>query len=345
MTVRVGINGFGRMGRLALRAAWQWPGLQFVRINEKAGDAKTAAHLLKYDSVHGTWAESTEALGSAISVNGQHIAYTQNTRIEATDWSDCDIVVECSGKFKSSESLAVYFEQGVKKLVVSAPVKSTSAKDAPLKDSVLNVVMGVNDHLYLADQHHIVSAASCTTNCIAPVVDVIHKEFGIKHGCITTIHDITNTQSILDEYHPDLRRARASSLSLIPTSTGSATAITEIFPELKGRLNGIAVRVPLANASLTDCVFELEINVSAEQVNNALKAAAQGRLKGVLGYEDLPLVSIDYTNDTRSSIIDAQSTMVINGSQLKILAWYDNEVAYVNRMMELVQKIAGSLDT
>ncbi len=214
---------------------------------------------------------------------------------------------------------------------------------APVKGEALNVVVGVNDHLYQADKHRIVSAASCTTNCIAPVVDVIQKEFGIRHGCITTIHDITNTQSVLDEYHVDLRRARASSLSLIPTSTGSATAITEIFPELKGRLNGLAVRVPLANASLVDCVFELEHEVSVERVNSTLKSAAQGRLKGVLGYENLPLVSIDYTNDKRSSIIDAQSTMVINGTQLKILAWYDNEVGYVNRMMELVQKIACTI--
>ncbi len=333
MAVRIGINGFGRMGRLALRAAWQWPGLSFVSINEIAGDAKTAAHLLKYDSVHGTWAPPVEALESTISIDGQRIEYSQYAAIADGDWRACDIVIECSGKFKTPDALAAYFDQGVKKVVVSAPVKGTA----------LNVVMGVNDHLYQADQHHIVSAASCTTNCIAPVVDVIHKEFGIKHGCITTIHDITNTQSILDEYHADLRRARASSLSLIPTSTGSATAITDIFPELKGKLNGLAVRVPLANASLTDCVFELEREVCVDVVNGVLKSAAEGHLKGVLGYEELPLVSIDYVNDSRSSIVDAQSTMVINGTQLKILAWYDNEVGYVNRMMELVQKIAVSL--
>lgn len=333
MAVRIGINGFGRMGRLALRAAWQWPGLSFVGINEIAGDAKTAAHLLKYDSVHGTCAPQVEALEGGISIDGQRIEYSQHASIAAGDWHDCDIVMECSGKFKTPDVLAAYFDQGVKKVVVSAPVKGTA----------LNVVMGVNDHLYQAEQHHIVSAASCTTNCIAPVVDVIHKEFGIKHGCITTIHDITNTQSILDEYHADLRRARASSLSLIPTSTGSATAITDIFPELNGKLNGVAVRVPLANASLTDCVFELEQEVCVDEVNRVLKSAAEGRLKGILGYEELPLVSVDYVNDSRSSIIDAQSTMVINGTQLKILAWYDNEVGYVNRMMELVQKIADTL--
>jgi glyceraldehyde 3-phosphate dehydrogenase len=242
-----------------------------------------------------------------------------------------DMVIECTGKFKSQELLAPYFDQGVKKVVVSAPVK----------DGTLNIVMGVNDHEY--QDHAIVTAASCTTNCLAPVIDVLHKTFGIKHGAITTIHDITNTQSILDEYHNDLRRSRASSMSLIPTSTGSATAITEIFPELKGRLNGLAVRVPLANASLTDCVFELEKNVSVEDVNSALKIAAEGRLKGVLGFDEVPLVSVDYTNDTRSGIVDGLSTMVINNSQVKVLIWYDNETGYVNRMMELAAKVAASI--
>jgi glyceraldehyde 3-phosphate dehydrogenase len=242
-------------------------------------------------------------------------------------------VVECTGKFKSKEALAPYLNQGVKKVVVSAPVK----------DGTLNIVMGANDHLYDPKVHQIVTAASCTTNCIAPIVKVIHENFGIKHGSITTIHDMTNTQSILDEYHKDLRRARASSLSLIPTSTGSATAITEIFPELKGKLNGMAVRVPLANASLTDCVFEVEQPVTVEVVNAALEAAAMGELKGILGYETKPLVSADYTNDTRSSTVDALSTMIINGTQVKILTWYDNEMGYVQRMMELTKKLAQSL--
>lgn len=245
-----------------------------------------------------------------------------------------DIVVECTGKFKSRHALAPHLQQGVKKVLVSAPVK----------DGTLNIVMGVNDQLYDPAAHHIVTAASCTTNCIAPVVKVIHEHFGIKHGAITTIHDMTNTQSILDEYHPDLRRARASALSLIPTSTGSATAITEIFPELKGKLNGIAVRVPLANASLTDCVFEVEQTVSVEAaVNTALKAAAEGQLNGILGYETKPLVSADYTNDTHSSTVDALSTMVVDGTQVKVLTWYDNEIGYVHRMMELCKKMALSL--
>mgnify|MGYP002700207804 CR=1 FL=1 len=334
MTVRVAINGFGRMGRLALRAAWGWDGLEIVHINECAGDAATAAHLLEFDSIHGRWDRSVECQGDGLLIDGKSIGFTSNTELVQTDWQalGIDLVVECTGQFKSAQALEPYFAAGVKKVVVSAPIK----------DGTLNVVMGVNDHLYDGSQS-IVTAASCTTNCLAPVVEVIHKQFGIKHGSITTIHDITNTQSILDEYHKDLRRARASGQSLIPTSTGSATAITEIFPELKGRLNGIAVRVPLANASLTDCVFELEQEVTVEQVNAALQAAAENQLQGVLGFEMRALVSVDYTNDTRSSIIDGPSTMVINGTQVKILAWYDNEIGYVNRMMELVQKVACGL--
>lgn len=333
MTIKIGINGFGRMGRLSLRAAWGWDNFEIVQVNEVAGDASTAAHLLKYDSVHGTWDEDIHSGedGSSIVIGRRSISYSQNKSIEETDWSAVDMVIECTGKFKSEELLAPYFDQGVKKVVVSAPVK----------DGTLNIVMGVNDHQY-SDQS-IVTAASCTTNCLAPVIDVLHKTFGIKHGAITTIHDITNTQSILDEYHSDLRRSRASSMSLIPTSTGSATAITEIFPELKGRLNGVAVRVPLANASLTDCVFELEKNVTVDEVNSALKTAAEGRLNGILGYSEVPLVSVDYTNDKRSGVVDGLSTMVINNSQVKVLIWYDNEVGYVNRMMELAAKVAASI--
>lgn len=334
MTIKIGINGFGRMGRLSLRAAWHWNDFEIVQVNEVAGDAASAAHLLKYDSVHGTWDEEISAAdgdSSTIQIGGRSISYSQNKNIQDTDWSAVDMVIECTGKFKSQELLAPYFDQGVKKVVVSAPVK----------DGTLNIVMGVNDHEY-RDQA-IVTAASCTTNCLAPVIDVLHKTFGIKHGAITTIHDITNTQSILDEYHNDLRRSRASSMSLIPTSTGSATAITEIFPELKGRLNGLAVRVPLANASLTDCVFELQKNVSVEEVNGALKAAAEGRLNGILGFDEVPLVSVDYTNDKRSGIVDGLSTMVIDDSQVKVLIWYDNEVGYVNRMMELAAKVAASI--
>lgn len=335
MTIKIAINGFGRMGRLAFRAAWDWPEFEIVHINENAGDAATAAHLLNFDSVHGRWEHVADSENNKLIINGQSISYSQNTILEDTPWHEpgVDIVVECTGKFKSKEALAPYLNQGIKKVVVSAPIK----------DGTLNIVMGVNDHLYDPKVHQIVTAASCTTNCIAPIVKVIHESFGIKHGSITTIHDMTNTQSILDEYHKDLRRARASGLSLIPTSTGSATAITEIFPELKGKLNGIAVRVPLANASLTDCVFEVEQPVTVKVVNAALEAAATGKLKGILGYEKKPLVSADYTNDTHSSTVDALSTMIINGTQVKILTWYDNEIGYVQRMMELTKKLAQSL--
>ena len=332
MTIRIGINGFGRIGRLALRAAWHWPHFDIVHVNEMAGDAKSAAHLLKYDSVHGTWEETATAAGEqtrqTLQINDKSIRYTQSQTIEGGDWSDVDVVIECTGKFKSQQLLAPFFAQGVKKVVVSAPIK----------DGTLNVVMGVNDHLYSGQD--IVTAASCTTNCLAPVVDVLQQSFGIKHGSITTIHDITNTQSILDEYHSDLRRARASGLSLIPTSTGSATAITEIFPELKGRINGLAVRVPLANASLTDCVFELEQEVTAERVNQALKLASEGRLQGILGYSDIPLVSVDYTNDKRSGVVDGLSTMVINNTQVKVLIWYDNEIGYSNKVLDLIAHIS-----
>ena len=335
MTIKVGINGFGRMGRLAFRAAWDWPELEIVHVNEIGGESEAAAHLLTFDSVHGIWPQKVTSDDNYLYVNDQRVGYSQNAVIAETPWGDLgvDIVIECTGKFKSKEALKPFFDQGVKKVVVSSPVK----------DGTLNIVMGVNDHLYDHAEHHVVSAASCTTNCIAPVVDVMQKSFGIKHGSITTIHDVTNTQSVLDEYHKDLRRARASGMSLILTSTGSATAITEIFPELKGKINGIAVRVPLANASLTDCVFEVEAPVTVEQVNTALKEAAESYLAGVLGYEERPLVSIDYTNDTRSSVIDALSTMVINQTQVKILTWYDNEMGYVHRMMELAKKIALSL--
>ncbi|TNE77149.1 MAG: type I glyceraldehyde-3-phosphate dehydrogenase, partial [Gammaproteobacteria bacterium] len=249
MTIKVGINGFGRMGRLALRAAWDWEELDFVQINDPAGDASTLSHLLTFDSVHGRWHHEATADGNDMLIDNQRIHCTQNKAIADSDWSGCDLVIEASGKMKSSQVLQAYLDQGVKRVVVTAPVK---------EEGVLNVVMGVNQHLYDRSRHPIVTAASCTTNCLAPVVKVIHEQLGIRHGSMTTIHDLTNTQTILDAPHKDLRRARACGMSLIPTTTGSATAITHIFPELKGRLNGHAVRVPLANASLTDCVFEVE---------------------------------------------------------------------------------------
>ena len=330
MTIKVGINGFGRIGRLALRAAWGWPELQFVQINDPAGDAATHAHLLNFDSVHGRWQHEAGSDGDCLLIDGQRIRVTANKAIADTDWSGCDLVIEASGKMKSVAVLEGYLAQGVRRVVVSAPVKEPGA---------LNVVMGVNDGLFDPARHRIVTAASCTTNCLAPVVKVIHENLGIRHGSITTIHDLTNTQSILDQPHKDLRRARASGMSLIPTTTGSATAIAEIFPELRGRLNGHAVRVPLANASLTDCVFEVERATTAEEVNQLLKSAAEGELKGILGYEERPLVSIDYRTDPRSSIIDALSTLVVNGTQVKLYAWYDNEWGYANRTVELARKV------
>lgn len=335
MTIKVGINGFGRMGRLSFRAAFDWPEIEFVQINDVAGDAATLAHLITFDSIHGRWQHeaSSEVTddGAYMVINGQRIRCTQNKAIADTDWSDCDVVIEASGKMNSKALLQAYLDQGVKRVVVTAPVK---------EDGVLNVVMGVNEKLYDKTKHSIVTAASCTTNCLAPVVKVIHEKFGIKHGSMTTIHSITNTQTILDAPHKDLRRARSCGASLIPTTTGSATAITHIFPELKGKLNGHAVRVPLSNASLTDCVFELECSTTAEEVNGLFKGASENELKDILGYEERPLVSIDYKTDPRSTIIDALSTMVVNGTQLKIYAWYDNEWGYANRAAELMRMVA-----
>ncbi|MFC0445548.1 ArsJ-associated glyceraldehyde-3-phosphate dehydrogenase [Pseudidiomarina halophila] len=332
MTIKVGINGLGRIGRLALRIATERDDLEVVKVNDPGGAAETFAHLLKFDSVHGTWAHDAAAEGGDLVINGQTIAFSQYKTIEENDWSDCDIVLEASGKMKSVEVLNAYLEQGVKRVVVSAPVKEKGA---------LNLVVGVNDHLFDPAEHRIITAASCTTNCLAPVVKVLHEKIGIKHGSLTTIHSITNTQTILDAPHKDLRRGRACGESLIPTSTGSATAIIEIFPELKGRLDGHAVRVPLANASLTDCVFEMERPTSVEEINGLFEEAAKGELKDILGYEERPLVSIDYRTDPRSSIVDALSTRVINGTHVKVYAWYDNEWGYANRAVELVAKVGA----
>jgi glyceraldehyde 3-phosphate dehydrogenase len=333
MSIKIGINGFGRMGRLTMRALFEQADVQIVRINDPAGDAATLAHLMNFDSVHGRWNHEATAEDNSMLVESQRIDVTANKTINETDWSGCDVVIEASGKMKKTALLQAYLDQGVKRVVVTAPVK---------EDGVLNVVMGVNDNLYDPAEHRIVTAASCTTNCLAPVVKVIHEQLGIEHGSMTTIHDITNTQTILDAPHKDLRRARACGMSLIPTTTGSATAITHIFPELKGKLNGHAIRVPLANASITDCVFEVARATTAEEVNNLLRVAAEGELKGILGYEERPLVSIDYKTDPRSSIIDALSTMVVDGTQVKIYAWYDNEWGYANRTSELALKVGRS---
>jgi len=335
MSIKVGINGFGRMGRLGLRAGWGKGALKFVRVNEIAGNAVCSAHLLKFDSIHGIWDHDCSATESSLLVDNLGIAYSSNQNIGDTDWSDCDIVIEATGKHhKKPGSLQSYFDQGVKKVIVAAPT-----------EGALNIVYGINDHLYEPAVHHLVTAASCTTNCLAPVVKVMHEKIGIIHGCMTTIHDITNTQTIIDKGHKDLRRARACGQSMIPTSTGSAKAITKIFPELTGKLNGHAVRIPLLNASLTDFVFEAARPVTVEEVNGFFRKAAEDELKDILGYEERPLVSVDYLHDPRSSIVDALSTMVVDGTQVKIYAWYDNEWGYVNRMMDLARKISETLTT
>jgi glyceraldehyde 3-phosphate dehydrogenase len=342
--MKVGINGMGRMGRLALRAALggvhRAEGdpraanrLDVVHINEIKGGAKTAAHLIEFDSVHGRWRTSFEVEGdTAVHIGGKRIGFTAGASAADVPWGDlgCEIVLECTGKFLKPEQLQGYFDRGVKRVIVAAPVKD---------DRALNIVVGVNDNLYDPRQHRLLTAASCTTNCLAPVVKVVHENLGIKHGQITTIHDPTNTNVVVDFPHKDLRRARSTMLSMLPTTTGSATAIALIYPELKGKLNGHAVRVPVLNASLTDCVFELDRPTTQAEVNALFLAAARGPLAGILGYETRPLVSADYCNDTRSSIVDAECTMVTDGTLLKVYAWYDNEMGYVCRMVDLASLV------
>lgn len=333
MTIKVGINGFGRIGRLAMRAAFDWPELEFVLINDVAGDATTLGHLLEFDSVQGRWHHEVTVQGQQLHINGHVIETTQQREISAVDWSGCDVVIEATGVHRKSSFLNQYLEQGVKRVVVSAPVK---------EKGIANIVVGVNEEIFNPEQHRIVTAASCTTNCIAPVVKVIHEKLGIEQASFTTIHDLTNTQTILDALHKDLRRARACGMSLIPTTTGSATAIVEIFPELKERINGHAVRVPLANASLTDIIFDVKRDTTTEEVNALLKEASQGELNGILGFEERPLVSIDYRGDQRSTIVDALSTMVVGTRMVKIYAWYDNEMGYATRTAELVRKVGAA---
>ncbi|HDZ9207313.1 ArsJ-associated glyceraldehyde-3-phosphate dehydrogenase [Vibrio paracholerae] len=330
MAIKVGINGFGRIGRLALRASFDWPEIEFVQINDVAGDAATLAHLLEFDSVQGRWHHAVGSEADTILINGKRIRTTQEKAIDAVDWSGCDVVIEATGKHRKGEFLNQYLAQGVKRVVVSAPVK---------EEGIANIVVGVNDHIFNPEQHRIVTAASCTTNCIAPVVKVIHEKLGIAQASFTTIHNLTNTQTILDAPHKDLRRARACGMSLIPTTTGSAKAIIEIFPDLKGKIDGHAVRVPLANASLTDIIFDVERDTTVEEINQLLKQASENELKGILGFEERPLVSIDYQGDQRSTIVDALSTVVVGKRMVKIYAWYDNEMGYATRTAELVRKV------
>ena len=345
--MRVGINGMGRMGRLVLRAAMggvrradgdprATNRLDVVHVNEIKGGAATTCHLLEFDSVHGRWHARLESDGSGnISIDGKRVGFSEGASPEDVAWGDlgCDIVLECTGRFLTPDQLAPYLDRGVKRVIVAAPVKD---------DRAFNIVVGVNDHLYDPERHHLLTAASCTTNCLAPVVKVVHEALGIRHGQITTIHDPTNTNVVVDFPHKDLRRARSSLLSMLPTTTGSATAIALIYPELKGKLNGHAVRVPVLNASLTDCVFELSRATTQTEVNELFRAAAHGSLAGVLGYETRPLVSADYCNDSRSAVVDAQYTMVTDGTMLKVYAWYDNEIGYVCRLVDLANIVIAA---
>ncbi len=345
--MKVGINGMGRIGRLALRAAFgaaergaddprAGNRLEVVHCNEIKGGAAATAHLLAFDSVQGKWRERIEADGDdAIRIGDRRLGFSGHATPADIPWGDLgvDVVLECTGKFLTPETLQGHLDRGAKQVIVAAPVKT---------GGVLNIVVGVNDHLYEPARDRIVTAASCTTNCLAPVVKVVHEHLGIRHGQITTIHDPTNTNLVVDAPHKDLRRARSAMTSLAPTTTGSATAIALIYPELKGKLNGHAVRAPVLNASLTDCVFELQRETSAEEVNALFKAAAEGPLAGILGYEERPLVSADYARDTRSSVVDALSTLVTDGTLLKVYAWYDNEMGYACRMVDLACYIMSS---
>jgi glyceraldehyde 3-phosphate dehydrogenase len=330
----------GRIGRLAMRAAFggmpRAAGdpraanrLDIAHVNELKGGAAATAHLLEFDSIHGRWHGSFGVDDDkAIIVDNKRIGFSATAMPGDVPWGDlgCDVVLECTGKFLKPDQLRGYFDRGVKRVIVAAPVKDAAA---------LNIVVGVNDRLYDPASHRLLTAASCTTNCLAPVVKVVHESLGIRHGQITTIHNPTNTNVVVDAPHKDLRRARSAMLSMQPTTTGSATAIALIYPELTGKLNGHAVRVPVLNASLTDCVFELERDTTPEEVNALFAAAAAGPLAGILGYETRPLVSSDYNNDTRSSIVDAACTMVTDNRLLKVYAWYDNEVGYACRMVDL----------
>jgi len=327
------LNGLGRIGKLALKPLLE-RGAKIAWINDAVGDPEMHAHLFEFDTVHGRWKANFAHDEGSVTIDGQRLPFIGTRDIAALPLAGVDVVIDCTGVFKTEAKLAPYFDAGVKKVVISAPVKDGDAA---------NIVYGVNHDIYEPGRHRIVTAASCTTNCLAPVVKVIHENLRIKHGSITTIHNVTNTQTIVDRPAKDLRRARSALNSLIPTTTGSATAITLIYPELTGRLNGHAVRVPLLNASLTDCVFEVEQETTAEEVNALFKAASEGPLKGILGYEERPLVSTDYTNDERSSIVDAPSTMVINGTQVKVYAWYDNEMGYAHRLVDVACMVGDSL--
>ncbi|WHY85345.1 type I glyceraldehyde-3-phosphate dehydrogenase [Neobacillus novalis] len=332
MTVKVGINGFGRIGRNVFRAALNNSNVEIVAINDLT-DANMLAHLLKYDTVHGTLAEDVTVDGEYLVVGGQKVKVLAERDPAQLGWGELgvEVVVESTGRFTKREDAAKHLEAGAKKVIISAPANNED----------ITIVMGVNEDKYDANNHHVISNASCTTNCLAPFAKVLNDTFGIKRGMMTTIHSYTNDQQILDLPHKDYRRARAAAENMIPTSTGAAKAVALVLPELKGKLNGMAMRVPTPNVSIVDLVAELEKDVTAEEINAALKAAAEGPLKGILAYSELPLVSSDYNGSTVSSTIDALSTMVLEGNMVKVLSWYDNEVGYSSRVVDLVDYIAA----
>ncbi len=330
--VKIAINGFGRIGRLVFRAAWGQPGVEIVAVNDMA-DAKINAHLLKYDSTHGTWDKEVSAEDDYMLVDGQKVLICSEKDPAALPWGKLgvEVVVEATGVFNDAKKACAHLTAGAKKVVLTAPGKNED----------ITIVMGVNEDKYDPKAHNIISNASCTTNCLAPVAKVLDEKFGVKRGLMTTIHSYTNDQRILDRDHKDFRRARAAACSMIPTTTGAAKAVALVLPQLKGKLNGFAVRVPTPNVSLVDLVAELGQTVTVEDVNAALKAAAEGPLKGILGYTDEPLVSIDFNGCQNSSTVDAPSTMVIEDNMVKVIAWYDNEWGYSNRVVDLVKYIAG----
>jgi len=335
MKTRIAINGFGRIGRMVFRKAITRDDLEIVAVNASY-PAETLAHLVKYDSVHGPFDADVKAGDNELIVNGKTVKLLSNRDPRQLPWKDLgiDIVIEATGKFKSRETAGYHIEAGAKKVLITAPGK----------DEDITIVMGVNEEQYDNEKHHIISNASCTTNCLAPVAKVIDEAFGIEQGLMTTVHAYTNDQKNIDNPHKDLRRARACGMSIIPTSTGAAKALSKVLPQLEGKMNGMALRVPTPNVSLVDLVVDVKKPVTAESVNAALKAAAEGEMKGIIGYTEEPLVSIDFTGNENSSIIDGLSTMVIGDRKVKVLAWYDNEWGYSCRVVDLAAYIGSKMN-
>ena len=331
--VNLAINGIGRIGKLVLKLLIS-KNFNVKYLNELNGNTNSLKHSIEFDSIHGKWQANIEDGKDEIKIDGKSIKATFVENIDDLSLDDVDIMIDCTGVHKSSSKLQKYYDKGVKKVIVSAPIN---------EDNIVNIAYGVNHNIYKPKEHNIITGASCTTNCIAPIIKVLHENIGINHGSITTIHNLTNSQTLVDIPHNDLRRGRSAINNLIPTTTGSAKAISLIYPELKGRLNGHAVRVPILNSSLTDCVFEMKSSTNKDQINNLLKFASENELKNILGYEERPLVSTDFINDPRSSIIDSLSTMVVNDTQVKIYAWYDNEWGYANRLVDIVGMVSKTI--